>query len=156
MAELDAANARLKAGKHRCSIQLRGRVYTLVATLPERDGPGKRQQRIPLREADLYEAERQAIELARQVSLGVFSWEAWRRPRRPRPSPQTTSVPLPSVSTPASTSKTPSAAPAPGPRSGPPLYGSYRSREASAKPPCCVQSNPCPPAAPHAATRATF
>lgn len=83
MAELDAANARLKAGKHRCSIQLRGRVYTLVATLPERDGPGKRQQRIPLREADLYEAERQAIELARQVSLGVFSWEAWETPSAP-------------------------------------------------------------------------
>lgn len=83
MAELDAANARLKAGKHRCSIQLRGRVYTLVATLPERDGPGKRQQRIPLRDADLYEAERQAIELARQVSLGVFSWEAWETPAVP-------------------------------------------------------------------------
>jgi len=83
MAELDAANARLKAGKHRCTIQLRGRVYTLLATLPERAGPGNRQQRIPLREVDLYEAERQAIELDRQLRLGVFTWESWDTPTTP-------------------------------------------------------------------------
>ncbi len=83
MAELDAANARLKAGKHRCSLQLRGSVYTLVATLPTRDGSGRRQQRIPLRGVDLLEAERQAIELDRQLRLGVFSWEAWDLPTTP-------------------------------------------------------------------------
>ena len=78
MAELDAANARLKACNHRCSIQLRGRAYSLVATLPTRDGTGRKKQRIPLGpEVDLYEAERKAVELGNQLHTKSFSWEVW-------------------------------------------------------------------------------
>lgn len=77
MPELEAANARLKAGKLRCSIQLRGRVYTLVATLPTRDGLGRKQQRIPLPAADLFEAERRAVILGEQLRNRSFTWEDW-------------------------------------------------------------------------------
>jgi integrase len=81
MAELDAANARLKACNHRCTIQLRGRAYSLVATLPTRDGTGRKQQRIPLGpEVDLYEAERKAVELGHQLRTKTFSWEVWDEP----------------------------------------------------------------------------
>lgn len=84
MAELDAANARLKACNHRCSIQQRGRSYSLVATLPTRDGTGRKQQRIPLGpEIDLYEAERKAIELGHQLRTKTFTWEAWDEPDGP-------------------------------------------------------------------------
>jgi hypothetical protein len=77
MVELDAANARLKAGKHRCSIQLRGRSFALVATLPERSGAGRKQQRIALGEINLYEAERRAVELGHQLQTKTFTWDAW-------------------------------------------------------------------------------
>jgi integrase len=82
MTELDAANARLKAGRHRCSIQLRGRAYSLVATLPNRDGIGRKQQRIPLgSDIDLLGAEHRAIELGQQLRTQTFSWEAWDVPQ---------------------------------------------------------------------------
>lgn len=78
MAELEAANARLKACNFRCAIQLRGRSYVLVATLPTRDGTGRKQQRIPLGPGvDLYEAERRATELGNQLRTKTFSWSAW-------------------------------------------------------------------------------
>ena len=77
MPELAAANARLKAGKLRCSIQLRGQVFNLVATLPTRDGTGRKQQRIPLPGADLFEAERRAVLLGEQLRARVFTWEDW-------------------------------------------------------------------------------
>lgn len=83
MPELEAANARLKAGKLRCSIQLRGRVFTLVATLPTRDGLGRKQQRIPLPEADLFEAERRAVVLGEQLRTDTFTWETWDTPQSP-------------------------------------------------------------------------
>jgi len=86
MAELEAANARLKACKHRCSIQLRGRSYALVATLPTRDGTGRKQQRIALGEIDLYEAERRAIELGHQIRTATFNWSAWEAAPEPVPS----------------------------------------------------------------------
>ena len=82
MTELDAANARLKAGRHRCSIQLRGRSYSLVATLPTRDGTGRKQQRIALgADIDLLGAEHRAIELGHQLRTQTFSWEAWDVPQ---------------------------------------------------------------------------
>jgi integrase len=84
MVELEAANARLKACNHRCSIQLRGRVYNLVATLPTRDGTERKQQRIALgAEVDLYEAERRAVELGHQLRTKSFTWEAWETPQGP-------------------------------------------------------------------------
>lgn len=83
MAELEAANARLKAGRCRCSIQLRGRTYALVATLPLRDGTGRRQQRITLGEVDLFTAERKAVELGEQLRTATFAWETWDNPPGP-------------------------------------------------------------------------
>jgi integrase len=82
MVELDAANARLKACQHRCSIQLRGSSYSLVATLPTRDGTARKQQRVPLGpEVDLYEAERKAAELGHQLRSKTFNWETWDAPQ---------------------------------------------------------------------------
>ena len=84
MIELEAANARLKACHHRCAIQQRGRAYSLVATLPTRDGTARKQQRIPLGpEVDLYEAERKAAELGHQLRSKTFSWESWDAPQGP-------------------------------------------------------------------------
>lgn len=81
MTELDAANARLKAGKHRCSIQQRGSSYSLVATLPTRDGLSRKQQRIALgKDIDLLGAEHRAIELSHQLRAKTFTWEAWGAP----------------------------------------------------------------------------
>lgn len=81
MTELDAANARLKAGKHRCSIQLRGNSFSLVATLPTRDGLSRKQQRIALgKDIDLLGAEHRAIELSHQLRAKTFTWEAWDAP----------------------------------------------------------------------------
>lgn len=88
MVELEAANARLKAGKIRCSIQLRGRAFSLVATLPTRDGGARKQQRIPLGEVDLFEAERRAVELGKQLREQTFSWEAWDQPATTGASPE--------------------------------------------------------------------
>ncbi len=83
MPELEAANARLKAGKLRCSIQLRGRVFSLVATLPTRDGVERKQQRIPLPDTDLFEAERRAVMLGEQLRNRSFTWEAWEQAHAP-------------------------------------------------------------------------
>lgn len=81
MTELDAANARLKAGKHRCSIQLRGNSFSLVATLPTRDGLSRKQQRIALgQDIDLLAAERRGVELGEQLRTKTFTWEAWDQP----------------------------------------------------------------------------
>lgn len=83
MSELEAANARLKSAKARCSIQLRGSTFALVATLPLRDTSGRKQQRISLGAIQLYEAERRAIELAHQLRTDSFSWDSWDAPEAP-------------------------------------------------------------------------
>jgi integrase len=83
VSELEAANARLKSAKARCSIQLRGNTFTLVATLPLRGTSGRKQQRISLGAIQLYEAERRAIELAHQLRTDSFSWDSWDAPEAP-------------------------------------------------------------------------
>jgi len=79
--ELVGANARLKASKLKCSIQQRGSSYVLIATLPLRDAPGRKQQRINLGPLTVIEAERLALELGHQLRTGTFCWEAWDRPQ---------------------------------------------------------------------------
>lgn len=83
MTELEAANARLKASRARCSIQLRGTRYALVATLPLRDAPGRKQQRISLRVTSLFEAERLAVQLNHELETHTFTWESWTEPPEP-------------------------------------------------------------------------
>lgn len=83
MSELEAANARLKSAKARCSIQLRGGTFVLVATLPLRDTSGRKQQRISLGAIQLYAAERRAVELAHQLRTDSFSWDSWDAPEAP-------------------------------------------------------------------------
>jgi integrase len=78
-------NARLKAAKHRCSLSLRGRRLSLVATLPERDDPSrKRQQRISLgldaTLSGLELAERKAMELGFELRSRTFAWSNWDAP----------------------------------------------------------------------------
>lgn len=80
MTELEAANARLKVSRARCSIQQRGGTFALVATLPLRQGTGRRQQRISLGNLSLFEAERKAIELGHQLQTDTFTWEVWDHP----------------------------------------------------------------------------
>lgn len=84
-AALGELNTRLKAGRHRCSVERRRDALYLRATLPERATPTKRrQQRIALGlNADysaLPEAERRAIELGHQLRTGSFTWEPWEHP----------------------------------------------------------------------------
>lgn len=83
MSELEAANARLKASRARCSLQQRGSTLSLVATLPLRNGSGRRQQRISLGSVSVIEAERKAIELSHQLRTGTFSWDLWDSPQGP-------------------------------------------------------------------------
>lgn len=83
MTELEAANARLKALKARCSIQVRGTSCALVATLPMRGAPGRKQQRITLGSISILDAERRALELAHQLRTSTFTWEAWEGPTAP-------------------------------------------------------------------------
>jgi integrase len=78
------ANARLKAGRTRCTIQLRGKVYSLVATLPTRDGTGRKQQRISLGIDNVVDAERKAVELGSQINDNTFCWELWEEPEQPQ------------------------------------------------------------------------
>ena len=81
---LQALNARLKDGRHKCVVEQRGASFCLRATLPTRDGTERKQQRITLgTEVDLYEAERKAIELGHQLRTKTFSWEAWGEPEAP-------------------------------------------------------------------------
>jgi hypothetical protein len=82
MDALELANARLKAGRARCSIQLRGKVYSLVATLPTRDGSARKQQRIPLGIDNVFDAERKALELGSQIQEKTFSWDLWDEPEQ--------------------------------------------------------------------------
>lgn len=89
---LDAAlgelNARLKAGRHRCTVEQRKASLVLRATLVDRSDPStRRRQRIslnlPATYASLPEAERQAIELGHQLRAGTFAWERWDEPEAP-------------------------------------------------------------------------
>lgn len=77
MTPVEDANARLKAVKAGCSIQLRGRSLSLLATLPLRDGPGRKQQRITLGPISIFEAERQAMALSLALRENSFNWEDW-------------------------------------------------------------------------------
>lgn len=83
MSELEAANARLKASRARCSIQQRGNTLSLVATIPLRDGSGRRQQRLSLGPITVIEAERKALELGHQLRTGTFDWDSWDSPQVP-------------------------------------------------------------------------
>lgn len=89
---LDAAlgelNARLKEGRHRCTVEQRKASLVLRATLVDRSDPStSRRQRIslnlPATYASLPEAERQAIELGHQLRTGTFAWERWDEPQGP-------------------------------------------------------------------------
>jgi integrase len=79
--ELVGANARLKASKLKCSIQQRGSSYVLIATLPLRDGSGRKQQRINLGSLTVMEAERRALELGHQLRSHSFDWHLWEGPK---------------------------------------------------------------------------
>lgn len=79
---LGELNARLRAGRHRCSVERRRAGLSLRATLPERENPSaRRQQRIPLELPAVYgslpEAELRALELSRQLRGGTFDWSLW-------------------------------------------------------------------------------
>lgn len=79
--ELRTANARLKALGNKCSITERGELKYLQATLPSKDGSGKKQQRITLGKVSLQEAEKKGMELGHLMRSG-FSWEAWEGPTK--------------------------------------------------------------------------
>ncbi len=79
---LGELNARLKAGRHRCSAEQRKASLVLRATLPDRSDPSiSRQQRIslnlPATYASLPEVERLAVGLSHQLRTRTFHWEAW-------------------------------------------------------------------------------
>ena len=87
---LGEVNDRLKAAGFRCRIEHRGRRLNLVATLPERSGAGRRQQRIALGVeatlAGLGAAESQAMNLGLQLRQRTFTWEVWAPPEdEPKP-----------------------------------------------------------------------
>lgn len=89
-AALGEVNGRLKAAGFRCRIEHRGRTLSLVATLPERSGEGRRQQRIALGVeatlAGLGAAESQAMTLGLQLRQRTFTWAAWAPPEdEPKP-----------------------------------------------------------------------
>ena len=77
--DLSTANARLKALGCKCSITERGDLKYLQATLPTKDGLGKKQQRIPLGKVSLVAAEKKAMELGQLMRSG-FTWEEWEGP----------------------------------------------------------------------------
>jgi integrase len=83
-AALGEVNGRLKAAGFRCRIEHRGKRLSLVATLPERVGTGRRQQRIALGVeatlAGLGAAESQAMNLGLQIRQQTFTWAAWAPP----------------------------------------------------------------------------
>jgi integrase len=83
-AALGEVNGRLKAAGFRCRIEHRGKRLSLVATLPERSGTGRRQQRIALGVeatlAGLGAAESQAMNLGLQIRQQTFSWATWAPP----------------------------------------------------------------------------
>lgn len=87
-AALGELNARLKAGRHRCTVEQRKASLVLRATLVDRSDPTtQRRQRIsldlPATYAALPEAERRALELGHQLRSGTFSWELWDAPAAP-------------------------------------------------------------------------
>ena len=81
---LGEVNTRLKAAGFRCRIEHRGKKFNLVATLPERSGTGRKQQRIALGVeaslAGLGAAESQAMNLGLQLRQNTFTWAAWAPP----------------------------------------------------------------------------
>ena len=86
-AALTDLNARLKAGRHKCSVERRKASLVLRATLVDREGTGPaRRQRIsldlPADYGSLPEAERKAIELGHQIRKGTFSWDLWDAPEQ--------------------------------------------------------------------------
>jgi integrase len=89
-AALGEVNSRLKAAGFRCRIEHRGKRLSLVATLPERTGTGRKQQRIALgveaNLAGLGAAESQAMNLGLQIRQQTFTWATWAPPEdEPKP-----------------------------------------------------------------------
>jgi len=78
-AQLEKVNARLKALECRCSIQKRNERFYLRASLPDRETGLIKQQRLPLGEVSLREAEEEGIRLGKMIRDGDFSWDAWDR-----------------------------------------------------------------------------
>ena len=74
---LTSANDRLKEAALRCSLQQRGDLFYLVATLPHRDGAGRKQQKIPLGRTTLQQAEAKAFLLGSQLRNNAFNWHDW-------------------------------------------------------------------------------
>ena len=71
------ANERLKESKLKCSIQTRGDLFYLVATLPLREGSGSKQQKLPLGRITPQEAEAKAFLLGSQLRNNAFFWTDW-------------------------------------------------------------------------------
>lgn len=71
------ANERLKESKLKCSIQTRGDLFYLVATLPLRAGSGSKQQKLPLGRITPQEAEAKAFLLGSQLRNNAFTWIDW-------------------------------------------------------------------------------
>lgn len=83
-AEARLINLALKADCHRVAIQVRGKMLSLVATLPPRPGSRRttpHQQRIPLKigatAKGLSRARKKAVLLSAQMDEGKFTWEEW-------------------------------------------------------------------------------
>ncbi len=90
MVVLEAAKAGLKARKHRCSIQLRGTSYALVATLPDCIGSGGKQMSIALCEVNLYVAEQVPSNSLLSSAPNASPGRRGTRPRSPGSSPSRT------------------------------------------------------------------
>lgn len=79
LSSLKKLNQELKPFK--VAIEQRGGMLCLRATLPNKDGGGNKQQRIPLGIPAilqfLKEAKAKALQLANEKSSGKFSWESW-------------------------------------------------------------------------------
>lgn len=77
--DLAAANERLKAAKIRLKIERRGNRLNLLGMLPQKQGEGRRQQRIALGlDASVWgvkQAEIRAIEIWAQLQQGRFAWD---------------------------------------------------------------------------------
>ena len=88
---LDAANAGLKAKGARARIGRMRHTLCLRATLPLKEGGGKRQQRFPIglpaTPQGVFKAEAKALELHVQLVEGSFSWDAWEPKQSEAPEP---------------------------------------------------------------------